>query len=371
MLPRTSPARMFCPRCHRRYDRDHRFCPYDGESLVDGARMDLMPSRATRLAGTRIGDRYEVRGFIGKGAMARVYLAEDTRTRKPVAVKILALSPSQHNASNATERFFREAQAAAKVGHPNIVEIFDVGQRSDGAPYLVMEYLFGESLGELLRREGKVDVDIGLPILQQATAGLAAAHAVGVVHRDLKPDNIFLVGAPGDPYAVKILDFGLAKLEALSSMTAAGTAVGTLEYMAPEQVLSDAPDARTDVYGLAVVMYRMFTGVLPFNARDDAELLAEQVFRQPDPPSSRVPQLDAALDAVVLRALRKAPSNRYPSMAALRDDLDRLAGERPGPIAAIERASAIDVYEPQTDTARAAFEFFRMRANAWKPLGTP
>ena len=357
---------MFCPRCHRRYDLEHRFCPYDGDALVDGPRIDLMPSQTTRMAGERVGDRYEIRGFIGKGAMARVYLAEDTRTGRPVALKILSLSPSQRKAANATERFFREAQAAAKIGHPNIVEVYDVGQRPDGAPYLVMEYLFGESLGDLVRRETKLDVDIGLPILQQAASGLGAAHAVGVVHRDVKPDNIFLVGEPGDPYAVKILDFGLAKLEALSSVTAAGTAVGTLEYMAPEQVVSDAPDARTDVYGLGVVMYRVFTGSLPFHAREDADLLAEQMFRVPAPPSSRASNLDASVDAVILRAMRKSPANRYPSMAALRDDLERLAGERPGPLAAIERAADRDAYEPQTDAGRAALEFFRMRAAAWK-----
>jgi serine/threonine-protein kinase len=356
---------MFCPRCHRRYDADHRFCPYDGETLVDGPRIDLLPCKPTRMAGELVAGRYALRGFIGKGAMARVYLAEDTRTHRPVAVKILSLSPAQRTQARASERLFREAQAAAKIGHPAIVEVFDVGEHQDGSPFLVMEHLFGESLGDFLRRDGKVDVDIGLPILQQVASGLGAAHAVGVVHRDVKPDNIFLVGEPGDPYAVKVVDFGLAKLEALSSVTATGTAVGTLEYMAPEQVLGDAPDARTDVYGLGVVMYRMFTGDLPFKSRDDADLLAEQIYRVPPPPSERAKELDASLDAVVLRAMRKSPANRYPSMAALRDDLERLMGERPGPLAAVERTPSVDEYEPVTDTARAALEFFRLRRRNW------
>jgi serine/threonine-protein kinase len=358
---------MFCPRCHRRYDRDHRFCPYDGDALVDGPRMDLLPSRATRFAGARLGDRYDVRGFIGKGAMARVYLAEDTRTHQPVAVKILSLAQPQHGSAHAYERFFREARAAASIGHPNIVKILDVGEREDGSPYIVMEFLFGESLGELLRRDALLDADIALPILRQAAAGLGAAHAVGVIHRDVKPDNIFLVGEPGDPYAVKILDFGLAKLEAQTGVTAAGTAVGTLEYMAPEQVVSDAPDARTDVYGLGVVMYRMFTGVLPFRAKDDADLLGEQLLRAPPPPTRGTQGFDAGVEAVMLRALRKRPSNRYASMAAFLEDLERLAGDRPGPLAALEPPSEPDAYEPVGVVARNALAFFRARLDAKPP----
>src|SRR5262245_899395 len=142
---------MFCPRCHRHYDDTHRFCPSDGERLLDSPDFDAIPSKPTRQTGAIIGDRYEVRGFIGKGAMARVYLAEDLETRRPVAIKVL--EPSLAKQPSVRERFHREAQAAGRIGHPNIVRVLDVGARGDGAPYLVMEFLFGESLGDWLRRD--------------------------------------------------------------------------------------------------------------------------------------------------------------------------------------------------------------------------
>src|SRR5262249_11507306 len=154
-----------------------------------------------------------------------------------------------------------------------------------GSPYLVLEFLFGESLGDLLRRDQVLDADIALPILGQTASGLAAAHEAGIVHRDVKPGNLYLLGEPGDPYAVEILDFGLAKLSASSTLTAAGVAVGTIEYMAPEQAVSDTADARSDIYGLGVVMYRMFTGALPFQGKEEGEILAQQLLAQPPPPS--------------------------------------------------------------------------------------
>src|SRR5262249_44431528 len=174
--------------------------------------VDLLPSKPTKQSGDVLGARYELRGFIGKGAMARVYLALDQKTQKPVAVKVL--DTAQARTPRARERFLREAHALERLGHPNVVKILGSGERtSDRAPYLVMEYLFGESLGEMLRREGALDADIGLPILRHAAAGLAAAHHEAIIHRDVKPDNIFLVGEPGDPYGVKVLGFGLAQAE--------------------------------------------------------------------------------------------------------------------------------------------------------------
>lgn len=362
---------MYCPRCNRRYASDHRFCPYDGAALTDGPSIERLPSRPTRHSGVRLGGRYDVRGFIGKGAMARVYLAEDTLTHKPVAVKILTVPSPKQEGSSATARFLREAEAAAKIAHPNVAEIYDVGACEDGTPYIVMEFLFGESLGDLLNRAVRLGADLALPILRQVAAGLGAAHAVGIVHRDVKPDNVFLVGEPGEPYAVKVLDFGLAKFDALAGMTAPGIAVGTLEYMAPEQILSDDPDARTDVYGLGIVMYRMCTGTLPFAAKDDADLLAEQLLRPPEPPSLRAPGIDASLEAVILMALHKQPSNRYASMAALLEDLERLSGERSGPVAALTLSREPDVYEPRSAVARNALAFFRARLDAMPPRRSP
>jgi serine/threonine-protein kinase len=348
---------MFCARCHREYDAGHRFCPYDGTELAEAPRIDQFRCRPTRQKGAVLGDRYEVCGYLGKGAMARVYLAEDRQSRRPVAIKVL--EAAHIRTTRTRERFLREAKAAAMIGHPNIVKVLDTGQRDDGAPFLVMEFLFGESLGDMLRRERRMSADIALPVLRHAASGLAAAHRTGIVHRDVKPDNIFLVGEPGDPYAVKVLDFGLAKMHEQSGLTVTGVAVGTVEYMAPEQVVSDLPDARTDVYGLGVVMYRTFTGELPFPRSDDSNLLAMQLVSPPPRPSERQADVRPAVEAVILKAIRKRPENRYPSMDALIEDLERLAGDRRGRLAALDPLTASDdVYVPRNAFAKNATAYF-------------
>ncbi len=348
---------MFCPRCHREYGGDHRFCPYDGATLSNEIALEHFRAKDTQQKGSIFGGRYDIRGFIGKGAMARVYLAEDLETRQPVAVKVLDQQAAR--GPHARDRFLREAKAVARIGHENIVRILDLGMREeDGAPYLVLEFLYGESVGDLLAREGVLTPDIALPVLRQAAAGLAAAHRAGIVHRDVKPDNVFLVGEPGDPYAVKLLDFGLAKLDAHSGFTQAGVAVGTLEYMAPEQVVTDRPDARTDVYGLGALMYRIYTGTLPFTAKEEAELLAHQLLMPTPPPSRRRPEIDHRTELVMLTALKKRPENRYPSMDAFLEDLERLLGERRGDLAAERLGKAPDVYVPQSAFAKNAARFF-------------
>ncbi|MGK4009247.1 serine/threonine-protein kinase [Sorangium sp. So ce1036] len=358
---------MFCARCHREYDAGHRFCPYDGAELAEARRIELLRFKPTRLRGTVLGERYEVCGYIGKGAMARVYLAIERATGQPVAIKVLESFSAR--AERTRERFVREAQSAAMIGHPNIVKVLDAGTRADdGAPYLVMEYLFGESLGDWLRRERRMDADLALPVLCQAASGLAAAHRAGIIHRDVKPDNIFLVGAQGDPYAVKVLDFGLAKIQAAEHITASGTAVGTIEYMAPEQVVSDLPDPRTDVYGLGVVMFRTFTGVLPFPRAQQSELLARQLVTPPPRPSERRRSIDRPLESVILKAIRKRPENRYPSMEAFIEDLERLAGDRDGPLSAeAPLAAPDDVYVPQGSFARNAAIYFYRRLGMEAP----
>jgi serine/threonine-protein kinase len=173
----------------------------------------------------------------------------------------------------------------------------------------------------------------------------------------VKPDNIFLVGEPGDPYAVKVLDFGLAKLDAQSGFTSAGIAIGTLEYMAPEQVVSDGSDARTDVYGFGVVMFRMFTGQLPFHANEEAELLAHQLILPVPPPSRKKRGLDQGIEAVILKATRKRPENRYSSLEEMLDDIERLMGDRGGTLDAIKPSAMTDVYEPRGAFAKNAAAF--------------
>jgi serine/threonine protein kinase len=336
--------------------------------VVTARRIDHIPIQPDPEAGRVLDGRYVIRGLLGRGAMARVFLAEDGESGEPVAVKVLE-SLGGARSDTAKQRFFREARAAAMLKHPSIVRILDLGLRDDGVPYLVLEHLFGEVLGELLRRVSVLGAGLGLAIVREAAAGLVAAHAAGIVHRDVKPDNVFLVGAPGEPYGVKLLDFGLAKLDQQSGFTKAGTAVGTMEYMAPEQLLTERPDARTDVYALGVVMYRMFTGRLPFEGKDEAELLARQLIDAAPPPSTIEAQLEPRIEAVILRALCKRPDNRYPTAAALLEDVERLLGKRPGPLFAASPLPLPDAYEPRSLFARHAAKFFYQRlglpAPAW------
>jgi serine/threonine-protein kinase len=357
---------MLCPRCHRRFqDQSHRFCPYDGAKLVDIPDVAAFKVKPTQEAGNVLGGRYEVRGLIGKGGMACIYLAKDLQTKQAVAVKLL--NQLHLRAPGARERFDREAKAANMVGHPNIVRVSDTGERQDGVPYLVMEYLFGETLGDWLRREATMAPHIALPVLAQTAAGLAAAHHKGIIHRDVKPDNLFLLGEPGEPYGVKILDFGLSKLEASNALTQVGVAIGTPEYMPPEQVVGDKPDARADVYALGIVMYRMLTGDLPFREDDDAILLARQLLTSPPEPTEVRPGLDRAMQGVVLKALRKRPDDRYPTMDAFLEDIERLMGKRLGSLVAGMLSRGPDTYEPKTPLSRSAARFFYRKLGMTPP----
>jgi serine/threonine-protein kinase len=347
-----------CPRCLQHYeDPELLFCPEDGTALSDAPPVQHLRTRPTKETGVVLDGRYEVRGFLGKGGMARIYLAEDTVTRRVVAVKVLSRDFARD--AVARERFLREIDVAANIGHPNIVQVLDAGERSDGAPFIVLEFLHGESLGDLLRRDEHVEEAFAVPMLQKAASALAAAHRAGIVHRDVKPDNLFLVGERGAPYDLKVVDFGMAKLSEASSLSQTGMALGTLNYIAPEQALADPVDGRTDVYGLGVVLYRTVTGRLPFEADDDARLVAQHLFTPPPRPSRLKPGLDPRLDAVILTAMRKRPENRYPSMAALAEDLERILGRREGAVVPAPMTRTPDLFEAVTPSARAAADILR------------
>lgn len=360
---------MFCPRCHRRFEDDaHRFCAYDGERLVTTPDLANIPHKPTAETGTVLGDRYELRGLIGRGGMARIYLALDKHTRQPVAIKIL---DSLHLRTPGTkDRFDREARIANVVAHPNIVKVLDTGQRPDGVPFMVLEYLFGETLGDWLRRNQTMETHITLPVLAQMGAGLAAAHRAGIVHRDVKPDNLFLVGEPGEPYGVKVLDFGLSRLETAKTHSQMGMSLGTPEYMPPEQVVGDKTDARSDIYSLGIVMYRMCVGKLPYRTDDDALLLAQQLVLPAPEPSEVVPGFDRATEGVVLKAIRKHKKDRYQTMDAFVEDIERLMGKRLGSLHAGLLPRGPDIYEPESEMAKMACKFFYrklgMQPPAWK-----
>jgi eukaryotic-like serine/threonine-protein kinase len=330
-----------CPRCHRQYPEDFRFCPVDGEATLRAADPRRVRSSPTRITDSLLGRRYRIHGFIGRGAIARVYVAEDTETNNLVAVKVMDADRAN---DEARKRFLREATAVNKIGHPNIVRVLEAGLREeDRAPYLVMEFLFGEPVGSYVRRQGPMPLSLALPALQQAASALMAAHERGIVHRDVKPDNLFLIGEPGDPYELKVLDFGFSKLQT-SQLTAAGIILGTPAYMAPEQALAEELDARTDIYALGMVMYHVLTGRLPFDG-DEVQVLAHHIYSEPVAPSLLSPAVDARIEAVIRTATRKDPDERYPTMAQLFDDLGRL----PEPTAPLfAKAHPSGRYRPRT-----------------------
>ncbi|HSN97887.1 MAG TPA: serine/threonine-protein kinase [Candidatus Nanopelagicales bacterium] len=358
---------MFCPRCYRTYhEPNHRYCPADGAALLATSPLDRLRSRATSQRGAILGDRYAIQGFVGSGGMARVYLAEDLHTQQPVAVKILHKERAFEE--EAVKRFLREVELSSTIVHPNMIRVVGSGERRDGVPYIVMEFLFGESLGDLLRRDGAVEPTFALPLLKKMAAGLAEAHRAGIIHRDVKPDNLFLVGERGDPYELKVVDFGMAKLME-REVTTAGMALGTLEYMAPEQAITDAVDARTDVYGLGVVMFRMMLGRVPFDARDSATLIAQHLFVAAPRPSKLRTDFVRPVEAVIMKALAKNPANRYASMQELLEDLERLLLERGSALAAYKPAHGPDEYEPRGTFAKSAALALRAHLDRATALG--
>jgi eukaryotic-like serine/threonine-protein kinase len=193
-------------------------------------------------------------------------------------------------------------------------------------------------------------------MMRHAALGLVAAHGAGIVHRDVKPGNLFLLGPIGQPYGLKVIDFGLAKGDTSSRISGHDIVLGTIEYMAPEQIVTDPSDARTDVYGLGVVMFRVFTGHLPFDVETDLELLAHQMFSPAPPPSWLNEKIDPRIERVILRAMRKRPENRYATMQAVVDDLERILGLSPEEHVEPVPKLPDDTYEPRTAAGRGAAE---------------
>jgi serine/threonine-protein kinase len=298
-----------------------------------------------------------------------VYLAEDLATRTPVVVKML--SPETAASAEFRGRLVREAEAAKAIIHPNVVTVLDAGQTDEGAPFLVMEALLGESLGEYLRRAGSIPFDTALILLKQAAAGLGAAHRAGVVHRDVKPDNFLLLGPPGEPYGLKVIDFGLAKLwNGTSAGSGANNILGTAEYMAPEQILVETVDPRSDVYSLGVVMFRAFTGHLPFESVGQADLLRHQLFSPVPPPSWLNEDLDVQVDRIVQKSARKCRENRYPTMDAVIADLDVLLGLEAREISAEPLTVTPDFYVPTSERGREAITLLAEKFGEHAALST-
>lgn len=268
-------------------------------------------------SGQRVADRFVIERALGAGGMGEVYVAYDSTLDEKVALKTIA---SAMVGAAAVDRFRREAQAARRITHPNVVRIHDIGQ--DGAlSFISMEYVEGESLGQKIAREKTLSLADVKRIATELCSGLQAAHDAGVTHRDLKPDNV-LLDRKG---LVRVIDFGLARVEDHSGLTATGAVMGTPGYMAPEQVLGKSADARTDIYAMGCILYHALTGAPPFT-RDSAIAVGfAHCYDTPAPASSLRAELAGDWEALVMRALSKEPDQRFQSASDLRDALAKLA----------------------------------------------
>lgn len=255
---------------------------------------------------TTVNGRYRIDTRIGDGGMAEVYLGHDLLLNRPVAIKMLREQFARD--TSVRTRFEREAQAAANFSHPHIVEVYDVGEH-DATPYIVMEYVRGETLKQVIDEEGPFDPDDVSALLEQVGAALDYAHARGVVHRDVKPQNILV---DGDGLA-KVADFGIAKAIEDSSLTETGTGIGTVHYLSPEQANGLMATPSSDVYSLGVVAFEMLTQALPFDAESPVAVAVAHTRDEPPRPSEFEPTITGAVDAIVLRALAKDPTRRYRS----------------------------------------------------------
>lgn len=301
--------------------------------------------------------RYISKRLIGIGGMAEVYLAHDRELDRDVALK--KLRQQYAHDEDVVERFEREARSAASLSHPNIVSVYDRNEAEDGSHYIVMEYVSGGNLKERIRERGTLPPEEAIKIALQVARGLGVAHARGIVHRDVKPQNVLLTGT-GE---AKVADFGIARAVAASAVTKTGLVLGTAHYLSPEQALGYPATPRSDLYSLGVVLYEMLTGVVPHDAETQVGIAMKHVSGRLLAPGDVNPDVPEGLDAVVARLLARDPEGRYRDAAELIEDLERVQrGESPAVVAAQRQGSrpATSLIEAREDDER--------RRRYWVPL---
>ena len=304
------------PACGRKYPDNVAFCGECGKITI----QEQPPGEVDPRLGQRLGE-YVVVARVADGAMGRVYEGRHHATKARVAIKVL--HPEVARDAVAVERFKREYETANEMKHPNVVRVIDFGTTADGLNFMTMEYLEGEELGNLLRRDGKLETKRMIRMVCQAALGLDYAHSFGFIHRDLKPDNVFLCkGEAGE--TVRILDFGSVKLqmETGPKLTAFGTTLGSPYYMSPEQAMGKQDvDQRTDVFALAAIIYECVSGKIAFEAGNVAQILMKIISQNPTPLSQLVPGLPPRLDDVVDKGIRKDKTKRYANASTLAKEL--------------------------------------------------
>ena len=313
---------MACPHCGSPHPKEAKVCPLTGLALQAGRTGALSP-------GDLLDGKYQITREIGRGAMGVVYEALHMALGRRVAVKTLLEEMSAN--VQLGERFQREARAASAIGHPHIVDVFDLGRTLDGLLFMVMELLDGESLAETLKRTPRLPIPLATHIMVQVLSGLSAAHKHGIVHRDLKPDNIFVLNSEERPNFIKIVDFGISKVlvpqgpgaaaTAKGSGTMVGSILGTPLYMSPEQAIGQVAsiDHRADIYSAGVVLYEMLCGRTPFEGEGYAQILGGLLEGKYPPPRGLRPDIPPAMEAAIVRALDRDFDKRFPSAAAMRD----------------------------------------------------
>ena len=303
-----------CPKCLKRYDDDVKVCEQDGLALLPDEACANLDERLE--PGATVGD-YVIDDQIGDGGYGVVYSATHPLIGKRVAIKVLSRKCSSD--PMIVSRFIAEARAVNEIRHRNIVDIFTFGMLKTGVHYFVMELLEGETIATHIKRDGPIAIEEALPILNRISRALGAAHEVGIAHRDLKPDNVFLVEPKDGPIEPRLLDFGVAKHfgeHAPSHLTETGAALGTPKYMSPEQCNGDEVDHRADIYAFGILTHEMLTGKPPFDAKRTLDLFLHHRTTPPPTMSSVNPQVPTVLDAPVLAMLEKKPDDRP---ASLRD----------------------------------------------------
>lgn len=312
------PLTKVCPECLRRFPPEFRVCPHDAKDLIDDTPEE---GEQDDLLGTTLNETYSIVRVLGEGGMGRVYEARHTRlAAKRFAIKVL--HPEYTRQPEVVSRFQREAEAASSLRSPHVVGVYDVGKTPDGRPFMVAEYLDGKELADHLEEAGKLGVPAAVRIVRQICKALMLAHEKGVVHRDMKPENVFLTGDLAAPTAT-VLDFGISKIGdgTATNLTKTGMIMGTPSYMAPEQARGERVDHRADVYAVGAILYTALTGKRPFDHNDPMVTVTAVLTRDPAPPRSIEPSIPEALELAIQRAMAKEPAQRYQTMADFDADL--------------------------------------------------
>jgi eukaryotic-like serine/threonine-protein kinase len=342
-LPGGAQLPKYCPACKKTYPLQAMFCPVDAARLATVTMTSTIPgdsrhweevaaaasrpdlSLQTNLVGKTIDYKYLVESVLGEGGMAIVYKCFHKQMERPVVIKVM--QGWLLSSKNSLERFEREYKITAKLNHPNIVSVYDVGFLNGNEPYIVMEYIKGEALADRIARSGDLPLPTVAKIAIQICRGLQEAHAQNIIHRDLKPDNILLQEKSDRPDWVKIVDFGISHFAAGESkrLTKTGRMVGTPEYISPEQLRDQPIDARTDLYSFGIILYEMLAGTVPFTAETAEAVLMKHLLS--DVPSLKEYRDDIADDSpfglIVHKLLQKNPDDRYDSAAEVRIDIEK------------------------------------------------